>query len=108
RTQCPVYIAPSTLRLQRVYNLLVKYRLMRRVVHNATSGRDYDDKVLLERFSVAKRWALASTSCTLSICIFHSEGVHTSKYSPCPATINSPLARPRNSRRFCGTRMRPT
>ena len=36
RAQCPVHIAPPGMRLQRVYNLFVKYRLVRRVVHFVT------------------------------------------------------------------------
>src|SRR5512146_1620033 len=34
RAQCPIHIAASAPGLQRVYNLFVKYRLMRRIVHN--------------------------------------------------------------------------
>lgn len=37
RAQCPVHIEPPGLRLQRVYNLFVKYRLVRRVVHVVTT-----------------------------------------------------------------------
>jgi hypothetical protein len=35
RAQCPIYIATADLRLQRVYNLFVKYRSMRYIIHNA-------------------------------------------------------------------------
>src|SRR6185503_1828713 len=37
RAQCPIHIAPPGVRLQRVYNLFVKYRSVRRVVHVATT-----------------------------------------------------------------------
>ena len=44
RAQCPIYLATTIMRLQRVYNLFVKYRLMQRIVHNDDRGRLYDDK----------------------------------------------------------------
>ena len=34
RAQCPIHIASPAMGLQRVYNLFVKYRLMRQIVHN--------------------------------------------------------------------------
>ncbi len=39
RTQSPIHIATAIMRLQRVYNLFVKYRLVRRVAHVVTASR---------------------------------------------------------------------
>jgi hypothetical protein len=38
RAQCPIHITAPLMRLQRVYNLFVKYRLMQRIVHNDDPG----------------------------------------------------------------------
>lgn len=88
RAESPIHVAPTAPRLQRVYNLFVKYRLMR-CVHlcgdnpcgypNMGDYKSRPYELFFERSSVAKRWTLASTSCNLSICFFHSAGVHTSK-----------------------------
>src|SRR5690606_11371087 len=93
-------------------NLLVKYRFVCHVclgdVPSPKGGRPRPYEGCFERSSVEKRALLASISCRRSICALQSPGVHTSKYSPCPATTSSPLGMPRKARKFCGTRIRPT
>lgn len=73
RAQCSIHITPASPGLQRVYNLFVKYGSVRRVIHlrrrrsltprisGAVETALYAPEVF-ERLSVAKRWALASTS----------------------------------------------
>ena len=37
RAQCSIHVTPAFHRLQRVYNLFVKYRLMRRTIHKVVT-----------------------------------------------------------------------